>query len=92
MSFLSKIFGGNNGYNDSKLVELAEKALEDDPMIKDYTLVTTTSKDGVVLLEGIVHSAQEQTRIENAVRNTLTNSGIKFERIENKVTYHNLNR
>jgi osmotically-inducible protein OsmY len=86
MSFLSKLFGGKNGYNDSKLLELAEKALEEDPMIRDHSLITTTSEDGVVKLGGVVHSTQEQSRVENAVRTSLTNAGIKFERIENNVT------
>lgn len=86
MSFLSRIFGGGNGYNDSKLLELAEKALEEDPMIRDHSLVTTTIEKGVIKLGGVVHSTQEQSRVENAVRTTLTNSGVKFERIENDVT------
>lgn len=85
MSFLSKIFGGGNGYNDSKLLEIAEKALEEDPMIRDHSLVTTQSEDGVIRLGGVVHSTQEQTRIENAVRTSITNSGLKFDRIENNV-------
>jgi osmotically-inducible protein OsmY len=86
MSFLSKLFGGKNGYNDSKLLELAEKALEEDPMIRDHSLITTSIEDGVVRLGGVVHSTQEQSRVENAVRTSLTNSGVKFERIENNVT------
>lgn len=86
MSFLSKIFGGGNGYNDDKLLEIAEKALEDDPMIRDHSLITTATEDGVVKLGGVVHSTQEQQRIENAVRSSITNSGLKFERIENNVT------
>lgn len=85
MSFLKSLFG-SNGYNDEKLLEIAEKALEEDPMIRDYSLITTASEDGVVRLGGVVHSSQEQQRIESAVRTSITNSGLKFERIENNVT------
>ncbi|MEX1019910.1 MAG: hypothetical protein WDZ49_09645 [Litorilinea sp.] len=86
MSFLTKLFGGGgNGYNDSKLLEIAEKALEDDPMIRDHSLITTSIEAGVIKLGGIVHSTQEQNRIENAVRTSLTNSGLKFDHIENQV-------
>lgn len=87
MSFLSKIFGGGgNGYNNSKLQEIAEKALEEDPMIRDHTLITTTIEEGVIKLGGVVHSEREQGRIENAVRTSVTNSGLKFDHIENNVT------
>jgi osmotically-inducible protein OsmY len=68
------------------LFERAQTALEEDPMIRDHSLITTHTENGVITLGGVVHSSQEQQRVENAVRTTLTNAGIKFERIENKVT------
>ncbi len=83
MNLISKLFGGANKYNDTQLVTQAMTAISVDPLISDPSALVVTSKNGVMTLSGIVHKRQEKDRIEGVVRNSLTNVGLKHERIIN---------
>lgn len=83
MNLISKLFGSANKYNDAQLVSQAMAAITVDPMISDPSALVVTSKNGVMTLSGIVHKRQEKDRIEGVVRNSLTNVGLKHERIIN---------
>jgi osmotically-inducible protein OsmY len=83
MSILSRLVGTK--YNDSKLVEITEKAIAADPLIADAASFTATSEKGVVKLMGVVHRAQEKERITEVVRSAFRNADLKFEHIDNQI-------
>ena len=85
MSFLSRLFGGANKYNDTQLVSVATTAITADPMISDPGTLVVTSKNGVITLSGIVQRAQEKDRIEGVIRNSFTTMGLKHEQIINEL-------
>lgn len=83
MSFLSKMFGGGNKYNDEQLVSQSMAAITADPLITDPGGLVVTSTKGVVTISGVVQRSQEKERIEGVVRTALTTMGLKQERIIN---------
>jgi osmotically-inducible protein OsmY len=83
MSFFSNWFGAN--YDDEQLVARATKGIAADPLVSDPTSLVVTSKKGVITLGGIVPKEQEKNRIADVVRNSLTNAGLKHERLVNEL-------
>ena len=83
MSFFSNWFGAK--YNDEQLVAQAMKGIVADPLISDPTSLVVTSKKGVITLGGIVPKEQEKNRIADVVHNSLTNAGLKHERLVNEL-------
>lgn len=85
MGIFSRLFGTKSQYKDSQLVSQAITAVNADPMIKDASSLVITSKNGVITLSGIVHRRQEKDRIEGVIRNALTATNLKHERIINEL-------
>jgi osmotically-inducible protein OsmY len=83
MSILSRLVGTK--FNDSKLVEVIEKAIAADPLVADATSFTVTSSKGVVKIVGVVHRAQEKDRIEGVMRSAVRHADLKVERIDNQI-------
>jgi osmotically-inducible protein OsmY len=88
MGFLSNLFGAK--YDDQRLAEHAQHALEADPMIIHNDDVVITSKQGIITLEGRVPLAQERTRAEQTIRNSLQNAGLKYENLNNNIEVSDL--
>ena len=84
MSVLTQLFGGK--YHDDQIVSAVENALAVDPLLHDATSVTVTSKKGVLLLKGTVHSPSERDRVEELLRTTLGIHNLKYDRIVNAIT------
>lgn len=83
MGFWSRLFG--SGFNDEKLLSLVELTLREDPLVKDHSLLSVASENGVITLRGHVAKALEKDHIGTAVENAIKNSGLKFERIVNDI-------
>jgi len=83
MGFWSRLFG--SGFNDQKLMSLVELTIREDPLVKDHSLLSTTSENGVITLRGHVAKALEKDHIAAAVEKAIKNSGLKFERIVNEI-------
>ena len=83
MSFFSTWFGAK--YNDEQLVAQAMKGIVADPLISDPTSLVVASKKGVITLGGIMPKEQEKNRIADVVRTSLTNAGLKHERLVNEL-------
>ena len=84
MSVLTQMFGGK--YNDEQIVSTVENALAVDPLLQDAASYTVSSKKGVLLLNGKVHSASEKERVEELIRSTLSIHNLKYDRIVNAIT------
>ena len=83
MSVLTQMFGGK--YNDEQIGSTLENAIAVDPLLRDPTSVTLSSKKGVILLSGKVHSASEKERVEELIRSTLSIHNLKYDRIVNDI-------
>jgi osmotically-inducible protein OsmY len=84
MSILNKLFG--NSYDDERIVLDAERAIAEDPIIAAPGGIGVTSDKGAVTLFGRVNSEREKTHIENLVKTTLDNHGIKYQQIDNQLS------
>lgn len=83
MGFFSGLFGTKSKYNDERIISQATNAIDTDPMVSDPGSLVVTSKNGVVTVSGVVQRESEKERIEGIVRNALTTTGMKHERIVN---------
>jgi osmotically-inducible protein OsmY len=83
MSLLTQMFGGK--YNDEQLVSAVETAIAVDPLLRDPTSVTVSSKKGVLLLSGKVPSVSEKARVEALIGSTLTTHNLKYDQIINEI-------
>ncbi len=83
MGIFSGLFGSKSKYNDAQIVSQATTAIEVDPMISDAGALVVNSKHGVVTVSGLVQRAHEKERIEGVIRNALTTTGLKHDRIIN---------
>ena len=84
MSVFTQWFGGK--YHDDQLVSTVEHALAVDPLLQDPTSFTVSSKKGVLLVKGTVHSTSERDRVEELIRTTLGIHNLQYDRIVNAIT------
>lgn len=85
MGIFSRLFGAGSKYNDSQLVSQSTTAITADPLIQDPGALVVSSKNGVITVSGLVHRRQEMDRIEGVIRNALTATNLKHERIINEL-------
>lgn len=83
MAFLSRFFG--NKYQDEQLISHAQTAIVEDPLVSNVSKVSVSSEDGVVTIEGTVHTEREKDHLEGSVREALRTTGLKYERVVNNL-------
>lgn len=76
---MSPLFGTK--YDDGEIAIVVEQALTHAPAV-DPTTLQPIVDEGVVRLEGVVPTEAAKRRTVDAVRQTLTASGVAYDRIE----------
>ncbi len=72
-------------YPDEQLVQQAEQALIEEPMLSNMTGLGVTSQDGVVTIRGTVNSERERQQVSQVAHRALEGNGLKFAQIRNEV-------
>ena len=83
MGFLSRFSTAK--YDDAKIVALATRAIEEDPVIENPGRVIATSEKGVVTLSGSVYTDTQMRHVEGAVNGALKAAGLRYAEIADKL-------
>jgi osmotically-inducible protein OsmY len=74
-------------YDDVRIVSVATRAIEEDPVVENPGKMVVTSNNGVVTLSGPVGTEMQARHIEGVVNGTLRTAGLKHAEIVNKLAF-----
>jgi hypothetical protein len=72
-------------FDDTQIVSLATRTIEEDPAIENPGKLVVTSKNGVITISGSVASDRQMRHVEGAVNSALKTAGLKHAEILNQI-------
>ena len=72
-------------FDDARIVSVATRTIEEDPVIENPGRLIVTSQNGVVTLSGSVSSNTQMRHIQGAVNSALKTASLKHAEIVNKI-------
>ena len=78
-------FFSRSKFDDTRIVSVATRAIEEDPAIERPGQLVVTSKNGVITLSGAVSTDRQSYHLEGIVNAALKTAGLKHAEIVNKI-------
>ncbi len=78
-------FFSRSKFDDVRIVNVANRAIEDDPSIENPQQLIVTSKNGVITLSGVVSTDRQSHHLEGVVDSALKSAGVKHAEVVNQV-------